>query len=116
MSTIKSLGVYVQHKIDEDVTALNNIRDRLAKAIDRLDGNDTATLIKLGSDISRVIAAIDWRTRELKRRRNTVQNITNEIEQDIGRAISASMVDFGSTPAQITPSENNPISCNPAGK
>lgn len=114
MSTIKSLRIYVQHRIDDDVAALNNVRDRLAKAIDRLDGSDAVTLIKLGSDISRVIAAIDWRTRELKRRRNTVQNITNEIEQDIGRAISTSMVDFGSTPAQITPSENNPISGNPA--
>ena len=116
MSKIKALKIYVQHRIDDDVVALNNVRDRLAKAIDRLDGSDAATLIKLGSDISRAISSIDWRICELKRRRNTVQNITNEIEQDIGRAISTSMVDFGSTPAQITPSENNPISGNPAGK
>lgn len=79
MTTVKSLETFALHTIDGELHALKDIRSRLVSAIDNVDGRDAATLIKLGSDVSRVIAALDWNAMHLKRKRNTIRRISEEI-------------------------------------
>lgn len=77
----KRLAIFARYSLGKELHALKNIRDRLVTSLDHLDGNDSTTLIKLGSDISRAISAIDWRARELKRNSNTIDGIWNEANE-----------------------------------
>jgi hypothetical protein len=65
-SGIDRLAYFSERAIGNEIVALDGLRSRLVGALDRLDGRDATTLIKLGSDISRVVSAIDWRKRGLK--------------------------------------------------
>lgn len=64
------IAKYAQIALTDEISAAQSVRTRLAAAIDNLDGHDAATLIKLGSDVSRAIATLDWRTRMMRIRSN----------------------------------------------
>ena len=79
--TAKRLAIFAQYSLGNEMRALKNIRDRLVASLDNLNGNDPTTLIKFGSDISRVISAIDWRARELKNNSHTIDRTWNEAKE-----------------------------------
>ena len=63
MKTKKHIAEYAQLALNDEISAAQSVRKRLAAAINGLDGHDPATLIKLGSDVARAIATLDWRLR-----------------------------------------------------
>ena len=63
MKTKKHIAEYAQLALNDEISAAQSVRKRLAAAIDGLDGHDPTTLIKLGSDVARAIATLDWRLR-----------------------------------------------------
>ena len=65
--TPKQLAIYASLVAGHQIGAMKKIRSRIAASLDKLDGADAATLIKLGSDMSRAISALDWRIHELSR-------------------------------------------------
>lgn len=69
MKTKKHIVKYAQFALDDEISAAQSVRKRLAAAIDGLDGHNAATLIKLGSDVARAIATLDWRLRMMKIRK-----------------------------------------------
>ena len=75
---IDRLAHFSQYVISNEIATITKLRSRLVAALGNLDGTDATTLIKLGSDISRVVSAIDWRTRELKINSRTISTICAE--------------------------------------
>lgn len=78
---IDTLAHFSKHVIGKEIATITKLRSRLVAALDNLNGNDPTTLIKLGSDISRVISAIDWRARELKKDSHAIDGIWNEAKE-----------------------------------
>lgn len=69
MKTKKHIAEYAQLALNDEISAAQSVRKRLAAAIDGLDGHDPTTLIKLGSDVARAIATLDWRLRMMRIRK-----------------------------------------------
>lgn len=81
-SGIDRLAHFSKHAIGNEIAALDKLRSRLVGALDSLDGRDAATLIKLGSDISRVVSAIDWRKRDLRIDIRNISSICDEEKEE----------------------------------
>ena len=75
---IDRLAIASNGIIGREIAMLRRLRTRLVSAIGGLDGHDATTLIKLGSDISRAIAAIDWSLRDLGIQRKRISMICEE--------------------------------------
>ena len=75
---IDRLAIASNGIIGREIAMLRKLRTRLVAAIDRLDGRDATTLIKLGSDIARAVSAIDWQLRDLGIQRKRISMICEE--------------------------------------
>ena len=76
----KRLITFAQYTLADGISAAQSVRNRLASALGALDGRDAATLIKLGSDVSRAISALDWRWHMMKIQQKQLDKIVSDEE------------------------------------